>query len=113
MHVAKTHESQEHFTIQSPLSFRIEMNNKSFIKNPQARFAKVDRMEMLFVKAFAQAFDISESDASTPVSMIMEHLETLNFTEELIAGFPVTSADLDRLGIPKYVESKTQSSAAS
>jgi len=47
------------------------MKEPNQIPNPDAKFAKVDRMEKLFTKALAKAFDIPEDDASGPVDMIM------------------------------------------
>lgn len=73
------------------------------IPNPNTKFAKVDRMECLFTKAFAEAFDLTEDEASGPLGMMMELLENSLFTEELMREFPVTAEDLVRLGVPLFV----------
>ncbi|MCG8599366.1 MAG: hypothetical protein MI807_04415 [Verrucomicrobiales bacterium] len=70
------------------------------IDHADIKFAKVDRMEHLFIRAFAEAFGINEDDASNAVGYyIMTPLEDRGITKELVKEYPVKEDDLKRLGL--------------
>lgn len=79
-------------------------SSKHQILNPNALGAKVDQMQCLFTKAFAAVFNVSDDDASYHICKMFEKLGDGLFIAELINEFPVTAGDLERLGVPVFVD---------
>jgi len=73
------------------------MKKPTQFQDPNDEYANVFHMELLFIEAFANAFNLSLEQAAHPMWEVMDQLDDSGFTEKLAKDFPATVGDLERL----------------